>query len=77
MRKKTIQYSSPLDALIEIVKRLSILESQHHMDSEEFFFRYSQGKMPDDAEFVEWANDYRRHYLHLHQELDMKLKHVA
>ncbi|PKM38252.1 MAG: hypothetical protein CVV06_01650 [Gammaproteobacteria bacterium HGW-Gammaproteobacteria-10] len=76
MRKQTIEYSSPLDALIEIAKRLSILESQHHMDSEEFFYQYSQGKMPDDAEFVEWANDYR-HYLHLHQELDVKLKHVA
>jgi hypothetical protein len=76
MRKQTIQYSSPLDALIEITKRLSILESQHNMASEEFFNRYSQGKMPDDAEFVEWANDYR-HYLHLHRELDAKLKHVA
>ena len=37
MRKQTIQYSSPLDALIEVTKRLSILEQQHHMDSEEFF----------------------------------------
>ncbi|MBU2572311.1 MAG: hypothetical protein KJ725_20220 [Gammaproteobacteria bacterium] len=76
MRKQTIQYSSPLDALIEIAKRLSIRASQHHTDSEEFFYRYSQRKMPDDAELVEWVNDYR-HYLHLHQELDVKLKHVA
>ncbi len=59
MRKQTIEFSSPLDALLAITKRLSVLEQQHHMDSEEFFYRYSQGKMPDDAEFVEWANDYR------------------
>ena len=76
MRKKTIQYSSPLDALIEVTKRLSLLERQYNMESEEFFYRYSQGKMQDDAEFVEWANDYR-HYLHLRQELDLKLKNVA
>jgi len=76
MRKQIIQYSSSLDALIEITKRLNLLERQHNMASEEFFYRYSQGKMSDDAEFVEWANDYQ-HYLHLRQELDAKLKHVA
>jgi len=76
MRKQTIQYSSPLDALIEVAKRLSILEQQHNMDSEEFFYQYSLGLLSDDAVFVEWANDYR-HYLYLHQELDKKLKNVA
>ncbi len=69
MRKQTIQYSSPLDALIEVTKRLSILEQQQRMDSEEFFYQYSQGRLPDDVMFVEWANDYR-HYLHLRQSLD-------
>jgi hypothetical protein len=76
MRKQTIQYSSPLDALIEVAKRLSILEQQNHKDSEEFFYQYNQGLLPDDAVFVEWANDYR-HYLYLHQELNKKLKNVA
>ncbi|MDD4914057.1 MAG: hypothetical protein PHW13_03335 [Methylococcales bacterium] len=76
MRKNTIQYSSPLDALIEISKRLSLLEQQHQMNSEDFFYQYSQGRLSDDAAFVEWANDYR-HYLHLRHELDAKLKNVA
>lgn len=76
MRKQTIEYSSPLDALIEITKRLSVMEHQHNIDSEEFFYQYSQGKLSDDADFVTWANDYR-HYLSLHHELDAKLKHVA
>jgi hypothetical protein len=76
MRKQTIQYSSPLDALVEVAKRLSILEQRHNMDSEEFFYQYSQGLLPDDAVFVEWANDYR-HYLYLRQELDKKLKNAA
>ena len=55
MRKQIIQYSSPLDAMIEVAKRLSILEQQKHMDSEEFFSQYNQGVLPDDAAFVEWG----------------------
>lgn len=69
MLKQTIQYTSPLDSLIAVAKRLNSYESQHQMGSEEFFDQYSRGKLSDDAVFVEWANDYR-HYLHLHQELE-------
>jgi len=46
MRKQTIQYSSPLDALIEVAKRLSILEQQKHMDSEDFFINTIKGCSP-------------------------------
>jgi hypothetical protein len=76
MRKETIQYSSPLDALIEVTRRLSFHEMRENMDSEEFFHRYSQGSLSDDADHVEWANDYR-HYLSLRQEVENRLKHVA
>jgi hypothetical protein len=76
MRKQTIQYSSPLDALIELTKRLSSHEVQEHMDSEEFFHQYSQGRLVDNEEHVEWANDYR-HYLSLRQELESRLKYAA
>ena len=61
MRKQTIRYTSSLDALVAVAKRLSIHESRQKMDSEEFFDRYSRGRLSDDAMFVEWANDYR-HY---------------
>jgi len=76
MRKQTLYYSSPLDALIEVTKRLSFHEMQEHMDSEEFFHQYSQGRLSDDSKHVEWANDYR-HYLSLRQELESRLKHAA
>ena len=76
MIKHTISYSSFLDALIEVTKRLSLREMREHMDSEEFFHQYSMGKLSDDAEHVEWANDYR-HYLSLRQDLEDKLKHAA
>lgn len=55
MRKQTIQYTTPLDALIAITKRLSLVEQAQNMISEAFFYQYSQGKMPDDALFIEWA----------------------
>jgi len=76
MRKQTIQYTSPIDALIAVTKRLSIYESRQRMDSEEFFDRYSRGQLADDAEFVDWANDYR-HYLQLRQKLAKSLPDVA
>ena len=66
MKKQTIQYTSPLDALIAVTKPLSTYENQQQMDSEEFFDQYSRGQLADDALFVDWANDYR-HYLQLLQ----------
>ena len=76
MRKNTIQYTSPLDALVAVAKRLSLYEDQQKIDSEEFFNQYKQGLLSDDALFIEWANDYR-HYLALHQELVQKLSNAA
>ncbi|NET10950.1 MAG: hypothetical protein F6K09_19075 [Merismopedia sp. SIO2A8] len=76
MQKQTIQYTSPLDALVAIAKRLSRHETQSQMDSEEFFHQYSQGKLGDDVAYVEWANDYR-HYLALRQDLEARLNHAA
>jgi len=76
MRKQTIQYTSTLDALVAVAKRLSVYENQQKMDSEEFFYQYSQGLLSDDALFIEWANDYR-HYLALRLELEQRLNYAA
>ena len=76
MRKQTIEYSSPLDAMVEMAKRLSSYENQHHMNSEAFYDQYSRGQLSDDLSFVEWANDYR-HYLSLRRDLEKKLEDVA
>jgi hypothetical protein len=76
MRKQTIQYTSPLDALVAVTKRLSLYENQQHMDSETFFDRYSRGQLSDETLFVEWANDYR-HYLELRRDLEQRLHDVA
>lgn len=76
MKKQTIEYSSPLDALIEIAKRLSAYETTHRMTSEDFYGRFSQGQLSDDLAYIEWANDYR-HYLSLRKELEKKLQDAA
>lgn len=72
MRKERVQYTSPLDALIAVAKRLSLYENQQNMKSEDFFDRYSKGQLSDEAVFIEWANDYR-HYLGLRQDLEKQL----
>ncbi len=76
MRKQRIEYTSPIDALVAVAKRLSIYEQQQKLDSEDFFHQYSRGQLGDDLVFVEWANDYR-HYLAIRQTLEQQLHHAA
>ena len=76
MRKQTVEYTSPLDALIAVTRRIVRCELQHGMSSEDFFAEYSRGILSDDAIFVEWANDYR-HYLELRRLVENSLRDVA
>lgn len=69
--KKIIQYTSPLDALAAVQKRLSLYEHRHQMKSDKFFDQYNKGLLSDDALLIEWVNDYR-HYLALHQEIQQR-----
>ena len=76
MRKQRIVYTSPLDALVAVSKRLSLYENQHQMDSEVFIDRYRKGLVSDETTFVEWSNDYQ-HYVALHQQLVGLLRAAA
>jgi len=76
VRKQTIEYTSPLDAVIELVKRLQAYESRYGMVSEVFFDQYSKGLLSDDIGYIEWSNDYR-HYLALRQEIEERLRRAA
>jgi hypothetical protein len=76
MRKQIVEYTSPLDALIDLARKLTTYELQYQMNSAEFFTQYSQGNTADDEDFVEWAGAYQ-HYLGLHQDLERRLKDVA
>jgi hypothetical protein len=76
MRKQSMQYDSPIDALVAVAKRLGRYESGTNMDSEHFFARYTKGELGDDSQFIEWAND-DRHYLALRADLDRRLHEAA
>lgn len=62
--KDPITCPPPLEALIAVAMRLGRYETERGMKSKDFFERYSAGEMSDDAETIEWANDYR-HFLYL------------
>ena len=76
MKKNKTEYSSPLDALIAISKRLSIFENRYQMDSEVFSEKYLKGQMDDSADIIEWANDYE-HYISIRRNLEGQLRNVA
>lgn len=76
MKKQIIEYTSPIDALVALVRQLNNYENEYQMDSDEFFTKYNQGKTGDDEIFVEWAGNYK-HYLALRQELEATIKNVA
>ena len=75
-QKQTIEYTSSLDTLVSVAKRLNRYKTQAWMESEESFNHYSQGQLGDDALFIEWAN-YYRHYLALLQDLAAHLSHAG
>ena len=76
MKKVTITYDTPLDALLAISRRLGQYENKYRMESEDFFYDYNMGKTSDDADFIEWAG-YYKHYLGLRREIDQKFREVA
>lgn len=76
MKKNRIEYDTNLDALVAISKRLSFLENQYNMTSEDFYDKYSKGGLNDSIEMIEWANEYQ-HYLSVYRNLEKLLKNVA
>ena len=69
-------YSSPLEALVALIRSLVAYEQQYQMSSADFYTRYQRGEMGDTADVVEWAGDYQ-HYLQLKAELEQKLVTVG
>jgi len=76
MRKQRIEYDSPVDALVTVAKRLSGYEDRYRITSEDFFDKFSKGKMEDSTDFVEWANDYQ-HYMAIRNDVERHLRNVA
>lgn len=76
MQKQRIEYSSPVDAIVAVAKRLSVYETRYQMSTEDFFDKFAKGLMDDSIDFVEWANDYR-HFIAVKLELEKFRRHAA
>ena len=71
MRVETQTYDSPIEALEALVREMVAYEMQYGMSSQEFYQAYSEGRLEDTKDFVEWVGDYH-HYLGLKQELEQE-----
>ena len=76
MRKQRNQDISSVDALVAVLKRLNIFEDRYHLESEEFFDKFSKGQLEDSANFIEWSNDYQ-HYMAIRLEIESQIRNVA
>jgi hypothetical protein len=76
VQKETVIYDSPIDALVAVAKRLSILEERYGLSSSDFFHKYSAGQMEDSVDFVEWSNAYE-HFMAIREKIEKKLRHAA
>jgi hypothetical protein len=76
--QKIIAYQLARDrADLEVLEQdLTELEQRYSMSSEAFFRRYEQGKMKDDADFVEWSALYKM-YTRVRARLDILRGHEA
>ncbi len=76
MQKHQILYDSPVESIVALAKRLSFYEKDYGLSSEDFFDKFSKGKMKDSIDFTEWPNDYQN-FLSLKLELQKRLNHAA
>ena len=76
MRKKRIEYNSPVEALVAVTKRLQSFEDRYNLTSENFYDKFTKGQLDDSIDFTEWSNDYH-HFLSIKLKLEGLLQNVA
>jgi hypothetical protein len=72
MKIQRTVYTSPVEALLALMRALVDYEQQYQMSPADFYTSYQRGELEDTADFVEWAGDYQ-HYVQLKEELEQKL----
>jgi hypothetical protein len=72
MKIQRTVYTSPVEALLALLRALVDYEQQYRMSSADFYTSYQRGELEDTVDFVEWDGDYQ-HYLQLKEELEQKL----
>jgi len=76
MAKETIEFQTPVEALVHISKRLAAFETKNKMSSEEFYDKFCKGQTDDSIDNIEWANNYR-HYIEIKNDVEQQLKRAA
>ncbi len=55
MKKVIITYATPIDALIDVARRMGEYENKYGMESKRFLVKYQNGDMPCENDFMDWA----------------------
>ena len=76
MRKVTVTYSTPIDALIDVARRMGGYENRYDMKSERFIGKYQAGEMPCENDFMDWATACRD-LRYLRNAVEDRVKDVA
>jgi hypothetical protein len=76
MKVDTQTYHSPIEALEALVREMISYEVRYGMNSRDFYQAFSEGRLEDTKDFVEWAGNFQQ-YIGLKQELEQALKAVA
>jgi hypothetical protein len=74
--REAIESTSPVDALIATVERLTRYEEKFGMDTPEFYTKFMQGEMGDAKDYIAWAGTYEI-FLRQKKRLEVTLMNAA
>jgi hypothetical protein len=74
--REAIESTSPVDALIATVKRLTHYEEKFEMKTPEFYEKFMQGEMGDAKDYIAWAGTYEI-FLRQKRRLEVTLMNTA
>jgi len=74
--REAMETTSPVDALIATVERLTRYEEKFGMESPEFYAKFMRGEMGDDRDYIAWAGTYEI-FQRQKKRLEVTLMNVA
>ncbi len=74
--REAIESTSPVDALIATVERLTRYEEKFGMKTPEFYEEFMRGEMGDAKDYIAWAGTYEI-FQRLKKKLEVTLMNVA
>lgn len=74
--REAIESTSPVDALIATVERLTRYEEKFEMKTPEFYEKFMRGEMGDAKDYIAWAGTYEI-FLRQKRRLEVTLMNAA